>query len=219
MTTKSIQANSLLRALFTSQARVAILKLLFLNAGNRYYLREIATLSRQPVQAVQRELERLERAGLIQSVVEGNRKYFHANRQSPVFTELRTLLVKTAGLGALLEEHVRRVPGEIFLAFLFGSYARGEDTSDSDIDLLVIGKVSARQLTQALRPAREQVAREINPVVITESEFSSRFARGDHFLNTVLREPKIFLVGGQDDLDRLAGAGALAAAPDEPQGS
>jgi predicted nucleotidyltransferase len=114
---------------------------------------------------------------------------------------------------------VRRVPGGISLAFLFGSYARGEDTADSDIDLMVIGKISGRTLTQALAPARERLAPEINPVVITESEFSNRLGRGDHFLGTVLREPKTFLIGGQDDPDRLAGAGALAATPDEPQGN
>ena len=219
MTTKSIQADSLLRALFTSQARIAILKLLFLNAGDRYYLREIATLAQQPVQAVQRELDRLERASLLQSTVEGNRKYVQANRQSPVFPELRALLVKTAGLGALLEAHVRRAPGEIALAFLFGSYARGEDTAASDIDLPVIGDISGRALTRALGPARKRLTREINPVVMTEAEFRSRLAQGDHFLRSVLKEPKTFLIGGQDDLERLASPGTLAATPDQPKGT
>lgn len=219
MTTKRIQASPPLRALFTSQARIAILELLFLNAGDRYYLREIATLARQPVHAVQRELDRLERAGLLKSTVEGNRKYFQANKRSPVFPDLRALLVKTAGLGDLLQEHVRRAPGEISLAFLFGSYARGEHTADSDIDLLVIGTISGRALSHALGPARESLAREINPVVMTQDEFRTRLAHGDHFVHSVVREPKTFLIGGQDDLERLASAGAIAAASDEPKGS
>jgi predicted nucleotidyltransferase len=151
--------------------------------------------------------------------MEGKRRYSWANRHSPVFAELRALLVKTAGLGALLEEHVRRAFGEIALAFLFGSYARGEDNADSDIELLIIGKLSGRALTQALRPARERLTREINPVVMTEGEFRRRLSEGDHFLHSVIQEPKTFLIGGEDDLEQLTGAGTSAAAPDQPQGN
>ena len=89
MTTKSIRNDPILQALFTSQARVEVLKLFFLRSSGRHYLREISSLTDQPVRAIQRELARLEDADLLVSSVEGNRKYFNANRQSPVFSEIR----------------------------------------------------------------------------------------------------------------------------------
>jgi DNA-binding transcriptional ArsR family regulator len=205
MTTKSIQPKSLLKALFTSQARIAILKLLLLNAGDRYYLREIATLAQQPVQAVQRELARLERAGLLQSTVEGNRKYYQANREGPAFPELKALLVKTEGLGDLLLEHLHREKASIEVAFLFGSYVRGEEASSSDIDLMVIGNISARKLANVLKPAGDELRREINPVLMSAGELVDKVAQGNTFILNVLQGPKIFLIGGEHELGQLAG--------------
>jgi predicted transcriptional regulator len=126
MTTKSIQNDPILEALFTSQARVEILKLLFLISSNRHYLREIATLTKQPVRAVQRELARLEAAGLVQSWTEGNRKYFQADRDLSVFPEIRALLMKTAGMKELVQQHLLEAVDSIQIAFLFGSYASGK---------------------------------------------------------------------------------------------
>lgn len=211
MTTKSIQKDPILEALFTSQARVEILKLLFLGSSTRHYLREIAVLTGQPLRAVQRELARLESAGLIQSIREGNRKYFHANRESSVFSELRALLLKTAGLGNLLVEHLSFEPKSILVAFLFGSFARGTETATSDVDLLVIGDITGRDLSRLLTPAREKLGREINPVIMSYDEMLEKIARQDHFLKTVLREPKTFIIGGENELQELISAGASEA--------
>jgi len=219
MTKKTIHSSLVAESLITSRARLAVLKLLLLSSGQRFYLREIAERTGLPVRAVQLEVARLEASGLLESELEGRRKYYRANRLAPVFPEVRTLLVKTVGLGDLLAEHVRQATGEVALAFLFGSFARGDDTGASDVDLLVIGSISGLSLSKALTPARESLAREVNPVLMTEAEFGRRLAQGDHFLHSVLAEPKTFLVGGQDDLERLAGPGPLAAAPNQPQGS
>jgi len=205
MTTKRIRTGQVLEALFTSQARVAVLKLLLLNAHGRYYMREIAALTRQPVQAIQRELARLEAAGLLSATVEGNRKYYQANRQASVFPELRALLLKTVGLGDFLRRHVEKSRTSIAQAFLFGSHARGTDHASSDIDLLVIGEASGRELAALLAPAREHLGREINAVTMTPAEFREKVAEENPFVLNVLREPKIFLIGGEDELRELAG--------------
>jgi len=207
MTTKSIHNHPVLEALFTSQARIEILKLLFLVSSNRHYLREIAALTKQPLQAVQRELARLEAAGLIQSLTEGNRKYFHANREISVFPEIRALLVKTAGISELVRENLIEAADSVQFAFLFGSYASGTETPSSDIDLMVIGDISSRSLAQILVPAREKLGLEINPVIMNLKELHKKFVSDDPFIKTVLFEPKTFLIGNEDELRAIASLG------------
>lgn len=205
MSTKSIRNSPILDALFTSQARVEVLKLFFLRSSGRHYLREIATLTEQPVRAIQRELARLEGAQILQSYREGNRKYFQANRDSPVYSELRSLLVKTVGLGDIIGRELAEELGTIRAAFLFGSYARGTESSTSDIDLMIIGSISSRELSRLLTPAKEILGREINPIVMHADEFREKVAQEDPFIQSVLQEPKTFLVGGDNELRDLAG--------------
>lgn len=205
MTTKSIQNDPILEALFTSHARVEVLKLFFLSSSSRHYMREIATLTNQPIRAVQRELARLEEAEILQSTKEGNRKYFQANRGSPVFSELRSLLVKTAGLGNTIKRALLEKPGLIKVAFLFGSFARGTESSTSDIDLMIIGSISSRELSRLLTPAKEILGREINPIIMHAHELREKVTQEDPFVQSILQEPKTFLVGGDDELRDLAG--------------
>jgi len=205
MTTKSIQNAPILDALFTSQARVEVLKLFFLRSSGRHYLREISSLTDQPVRAIQRELARLEDAGLLISSVDGNRKYFRANRQSPVFPDLRALMVKTAGIGDQLKKVLQERSDAIRSAFIFGSFARGSETSTSDIDLMVISDITSRELSGYLSPLKAELDRELNPVTIRVHEFQDNVEKGDSFTQTIMEEPKIFLIGDEDGLQALAG--------------
>ncbi|HLC05400.1 MAG TPA: nucleotidyltransferase domain-containing protein [Anaerolineales bacterium] len=212
MTTKRIRARSLLECLFTSQARVAVLELLLLNASDRFYLRQIAALTGQPVRAVQREVGRLTSAGLLKETRDGNRKYYQANREASVFPELRGLLLKTVGLGEVLREGIQGSPSDISLAFLFGSFARGTEDTSSDIDLMVIGNAPARDLANLLSSPGRTLGREINLVTMRPEELTERASTEDPFVQRVLREPKVFLVGTEDELREVAGSGASAAA-------
>lgn len=205
MTTKSIQNAPVLDALFTSQARVEVLKLFFLRSSGRHYLREISSLTEQPVRAIQRELARLEDAGLLISSVEGNRKYFRANRQSPVFPDLRALMVKTVGIGDQLKKILQERSDAIRSAFIFGSFARGSETSTSDIDLMVLSDMTSRELSGYLSPLKAELDRELNPVTIRVHEFQDNVEKGDSFTQTIMEEPKIFLIGDEDGLQALAG--------------
>jgi hypothetical protein len=167
MTTKSIQNDPILEALFTSQARVEIRKLLFLISSSRHYLREIATLTKQPVRAVQRELARLETAGLVQSWTEGNRKYFQADRDLYVFAEIRSLLMKTAGMKEFVQQHLLEAADSIQIAFLFGFFASGKEMPSSDIDLMIIGQGDPRPRDQS----RDYEPRRIPPESLRQGSF------------------------------------------------
>jgi predicted nucleotidyltransferase len=205
MTTKSIQRDPIIEALFTSRARVEVLKLFFLRSSGRHYVREIASLTDQPVRAVQRELARLEEGGLLMSELDGNRKYYRANRNAPVFSELRSLLVKTAGLTEEIKARLLYQSESIKLAFIFGSYAKDEEGSQSDVDLLVIGSISARALSGLRVSLKEELEREINPTVLPIDEYKEKLHAGDPFILSVIQEPKIFLIGDEDELEALAG--------------
>jgi predicted nucleotidyltransferase len=194
-----------LEELFSSQARVAILKLLLLNAGRRFYLREVASLTDQPVRAVQRELAKLERIGLISHEVDGNRKYYQVDKDCPIFPELKSIFLKTVGLGDVLREHLSGRVGDIEVALIYGSYASGQERLDSDVDLFVVGTIGARELSGVLATAKSDLAREINPVIMTRQEFAAKVASGNHFVLSLLEEPKTFLVGNAEDLEALAG--------------
>jgi predicted nucleotidyltransferase len=211
MTTKRIHTSPILAALFTSRARVEILALLLLNPSDRRYLREVASLTHQPLQAAQRELARLEGAGIVTATTEGNRKYYQANRQSPVFPEMKSLLLKTAGLGDLFREHLRGKRDSIQLAFIFGSYARGAEGASSDIDLMVVGEITGRELAKLLAPLRETSGREVNTVCMKPAEFRAKTRQVKSFLREILREPKIYLMGGEDELGRLVVSGKAQA--------
>ncbi len=195
----------MLEQIFSSQARVAIMKLFLLNPSNRYYLRQVASLAGQPVRAVEREVARLEGVGLLSHTFEGNRKYYQVQKDCPIFPELKSIFLKTVGLGDALREYIERVEGAIRVAFIYGSYARDQETRLSDIDLFVVGAVTARQLSGVLAEATSQLAREINPVMMTPEEFAAKVASGNHFVLSILEQPKTFLVGNAENLESLAG--------------
>ena len=207
MTTKRIRPDPILGALFTSRARVEILQLLLLNPADRRYLREVASLAHVPLQAAQRELARLEAAGLLTAITEGNRKYYQANRESPIFPEIKSLLMKTVGLGDLFRQHLLEKSDSILVAFIYGSYARGSEESSSDIDLMVVGQITGRELAKLLAPVRETSGREVNTVSMTPTEFRAKAGKGNSFLADVVQGPKIFLIGGEHELGGLASAG------------
>jgi predicted nucleotidyltransferase len=178
-------------------------------------LREIATLTQQPVRAIQRELARLEKVGILQSQREGNRKYFSANRESPVFPEMRALFVKTAGFGEVIKEKLLEESDSIQIVFLFGSYARGMESVSSDVDLMVIGSITGRDLSRLLKPAKETLGRELNPTIMHVQEFQEKVAKKDPFVLNVLKEPKIFLIGGESELREMASGRAAATTQDD----
>ena len=185
------------------RTRGQILSLLFGHPDESFYLRQIVRLTSVGLGAAQRELTYLCQAGMLQRKVQGRQVYFQADRQSPVFTDLQGLVLKTVGVAGVLTRALALFENRVEAAFLFGSLTKGSFDSRSDIDVMVIGDVSFGETVAALTSAQEELMREINPVVFPSDEFRQKVARGDHFLITVLREPKIFLMGSEHELRRL----------------
>jgi len=168
------------------------------------------------VGAVQRGLNQLTAADLIRRAVQGRQVYFQANREAPIFPELRGLFAKTAGLADVLREALAQLGERALVALVFGSAPRGELRASSDIDLLVIGDASFQDVVEALAGAQERLGREINPNVYPPSEVRKKLRAKHHFLTTVLSEPRMYILGGDDELVRLGAKWLADKTPDQP---
>jgi len=190
---------SSLGVLLLGRTRLSILSLLLPQPSRRLYLREIVRITGAGQGGVQRELEKLTRAGILTKTREGNLTYYEANRSSPVFEDLKGLVEKTAGIAGALRAALLPLADSIEHAFLYGSIARGEETAQSDVDLMVIGAVSFLAVVSAVSPLQESLGREINPAVFSSQEFRERLAQGDHFLSRVMRQDRVDLIGGNHE--------------------
>lgn len=197
-------ADDKITAVLFGKVRKAILGLLFANPQKSYFLREIIRAVGAGTGAVQRELANLAQAGILNRNTSGRQVYFQANSSCPVFPELSALFLKTVGAPGLIKTALDPLVGLISFAFIYGSMARNEHGPDSDVDLLVVGNISLGQVVAACSSVQNQLAREINPSVYPMKEFVQKLTSGHHFLNSVINEPKIFLIGDEDELKRLA---------------
>ncbi len=190
----------MLDALFSSKARVKLLKLLLLNPDCRYYLRELAQKTDLSIYSVQVEVKRLTAAGILEKETSGRQTYYKINEHCPIVPELRSIFTKTTGVADVLKASLTEISDHIDYAFIYGSFAKGTQVQDSDVDLMVVGNVEFREVVSSLRSAQDDLGREINPSVYSLAEFGDRVVRNDHFISTVLGEPKIFMIGEEDGL-------------------
>ncbi len=183
------------------EARQAILARTHLDPTREFYLRELVRLTGFAPRTVQEEVDRLVAGDLLAERRSGNRRYLTAQKRHPLFRAIREIVIKTVGLIDILRDTLGT--RGIDFALVFGSIAEGTDKSLSDVDLLVIGKLGLRETVRRLTPAQDQLEREINPVVWTRKEFQRRLTKSDHFLTSVLRGPRLMVVGtvvpGVDD--------------------
>ncbi len=200
----TLPENDTLSKTLFSKTRRALLSLLYSHVDDAYYLRQIVRAAGVGLGAVQRELKQLSDAGIVRRIVRGYQVYYQANPQCPVFTELKNLVLKTVGVGAALQAALAPLVDRIDVAFIYGSIARSEEHRDSDVDVLVVGKITFAEIVSSLSEAQKAIGREINPTVYPPAEFRSKLAAGHHFLNTVLKGPMFFVVGGKRELARLA---------------
>lgn len=191
----------MLKILFP-KVRRKILTLLLMNPDRGFHLRELIRALDCGKGAVERELASLTGAGILQLTRRGNLTIYRANRSSPVFPELHGLILKTDGLIDVIRCSLQEVSG-IRLALIFGSVASGRMDGFSDIDVMIVGDVSFAEISAALLHAQEQIGREIAPTVYSIQEFQSRLEEKHHFLTRVFSSPKIMLIGGEHELERL----------------
>jgi predicted nucleotidyltransferase len=193
-------AHGLADALF-AKVQQRVLGVLFGNPGRSFYANEVIGLAHSGTGAVQRELARLEAAGLVTATRIGKQKHYQANQASPVFQELRALVLKTSGLVDVLREALAPAEGLIRAAFVYGSVAKGEDRAASDIDLMVIGDdLTYADLFAALEDASTRLGRKIAPTIYSPTELARRMKQDNSFVTRVLDQPKLWLIGGERDL-------------------
>ena len=126
----------------------------------------------------------------------GNQKHYQANASAPIFEELRSLVLKTSGLVDVLREALAPLAGQIDLAFVYGSVAKGKDTAKSDIDLMVISeKVAYADLFAVLEPATNRLRRTVNPTLYSRMELDRRILNDNAFIKCVLAQPKLWVIG------------------------
>jgi predicted nucleotidyltransferase len=194
------RTTSLGDALFTG-TRKWLLGALYGNPARSFYARELIGLARSGSGAIQRELERLTQSGLVTMHPIGNQKHYRANPESPVFAELCALTRKTFGLADPLREALEPLTPGIRAAFVYGSVAKREDTASSDIDLMVIAdKLSYGELLGALEPLTRTIGRRVNPTVMTPRDWTKRLATRSAFATRVMAQPKIWIIGSDDEL-------------------
>lgn len=193
--------------LFPLQYRGKALALLLLQPQRALHVREIARLTGTVAGTMNRELDRLQRAGLLEKRRVGNQLQFCANMQHPVFPELSALLRKTIGLADVLTLALMPAADRIVVAFVFGSIARAGETAASDVDVIIIGRVEFGEAIHLLYDAQSDLQREINPKVYSPDEWAASAVAQSPFMQDVLLKPKLFVMGAQCDLDQLAQPG------------
>jgi predicted nucleotidyltransferase len=166
-----------------------------------WYLSDLAKHLEVRPSSLQRELSSLVAAGVLRRRRDGNRVYFQPDPACPFLDELQGLMVKTVGLVDVLREALTPLSKRIAWAFVYGSIARGEEISSSDIDLMVIGDVGLATLTTPLQRVEEQLQRPVNPTVYAQAEVAKKLQAAHHFLHEVFTREKLFVLGCADELE------------------
>jgi predicted nucleotidyltransferase len=196
-------------------SRQAVLATLLIQPDRRWYLSDLAHHLHVQPSSLQRELASLTEGGILHREPDGNRVYYRANTAYPLFPELRSIFIKTTGLA----DHIRAVLNPFFdrieFSFIYGSVARGERTANSDADIMVIGSVGLSDLATPLRELERTLAIPVNVAVYSTQEFVTKWKQENHFLRTILREPKIFLKGSDDELAIAVGGSENQSTYDE----
>src|SRR3984893_1776258 len=177
-----------------SKARQKLLAYYFTNPTTRHHLRDLAERLSVDPSNLSKELSRLEREGLFRSEVNGRQKYFQLNREYPLFNEVRSIIAKTIGAVPLLAESLKKIEG-VEEAYLYGSFARNQQSAADAVEVLVIGKPKSETLAETVQKLERQLGREINYTVLTRKELESRRGRKDPFLENIWHNKRVLLVG------------------------
>ena len=192
---------STLSGILSSRVRAEIFRLLFGLNEKELHMREMERQAALSLGTIRQDLQKLVKLDLVKARRDGNRLYYRANPDHPLFPEIRNLVLKTAGLVEVIKSALDREGIEA--AFIFGSLARSKERAGSDVDLMVIGTIGLRSLSSRLAGVSEQIGREINPHALSIEEFRRRKQNGNHFLSNVIESPKLFIIGSENDLETM----------------
>ena len=186
-----------------SPYRRQLLAKLFLRPDEQFHVRELARMTGISAGSLHRELKAMAESGLLVREKIGNQVFYRADSHCTIYEELAAIFRKTIGLAYLLRDALSGLAGKIQVAFVFGSMASGQQDAASDIDVCVLGEASLLEVVKALSCVQEELRREINPVAMTVKKFLEQSVKQDRFVGRVLSEPKVFVVGSEDELAKL----------------
>jgi len=187
----------IINRLFSSKIRTKLLDVFLSVPEARFYIRQLERKINEEAKNISRELQNLESLGLLVSKKQGNQKYYSVNEDFFLFPELKGIIFKTTGILGLLKEATAKLKG-IETAFIYGSYAQGEETASSDVDLMIIGKPDLTELNEEVRRIEKQLNREINYMCFDREEYEERKKTKDAFITEVLSHEKVMLIGSKD---------------------
>jgi len=193
------QNNSLLERIFSSRVRIRLLSHFLLHPDARDHIRALANEVDAQYSAVWKELNNLEKAGLLQSEEVGGRRVFRLNTRAAIIPELRNILLKTTGVGDLIRRAFRDFEG-VEAAFIFGSFAEGTIDAESDLDLMIIGDLEVAAVAPVIDDLEGEIARSVNYILLTRKEWNSRIEENDPLIANIKKASKIMLIGTQDDI-------------------
>ena len=188
-----------LLAILLPRARRAILAELFTRPDDRLHLRELERRTGLNAKGLMRELHTLTEAGILTAQRSGNRVYYRANPDCPIYSELRALVQKTADLAGVLKRALEPLADRIALAYIYGSHATGEAGPQSDIDLMLVGELALSDIASPVAQAERELSREISPTLYSPDEYRCRARDEDGFVAKVHRGVKIILLGDTDE--------------------
>ena len=186
-----------------SRVRAEIFRILFGPRREAVHLRELQRQTGFAVGTVRQDVEKLVKLDLVSRHKDGNRVYYAANEKHPLVMDIRRIVLKTTGLVDVLREAL--ADKAIRCVFVFGSIATGTDKAGSDIDVMVIGEIGLRRVATLLSGVADRLGREVNPFVLTPDEFGKRVREKEHFVDSVMRSEKLFVIGSMHELETMAG--------------
>lgn len=197
------KAKDISAVLFPGTKR-KILALFFLNPDQEYYFSEVVRLTGTRQGVIQRELKSLTEAEILTSEKRGRQKFYAVNRKHPIFQDLRNIIFKTYGVIGRILQALEPFGEQIKVAFVYGSFARGEEVSGSDLDLFVVGDIGLDELVSDLSNVEQAIGREINPTLFSVAEFKKKWSQNNHFIRSMDDAEKEFVIGSHDEFRRLA---------------
>ena len=191
----------MLEKLFTSKARVKILELLIFDPLSEFHLRDISRRVNVSAPYVRKEMDQLKKINLVKEVVKGNLKLYRINKDSPIIEDIKRIFIKTDSLGNLLFEELSEI-SKINYALIYGSFARGEETENSDIDLLIVGSLDEEKLVPRIGEIEKRIAREVNYILWTPEEFKKKVKERQNLVFDIIDKPFIMLIGDRNEFRR-----------------
>jgi len=201
LTSKMDNMTSKMDRLFGSKTRVSLLCKLLMNPDRSFYIRELSKELKIPYGMLYKEEKNLVVLGIVNEEKKGKVTLVSVNKNLPYFAELKSLMVKTVGLGDLLRTTLSELKG-IRYALVYGSFALGEVSGSSDVDLLIIGSVVEEGVLNVVGRVEKEVGREINYILWSEEEFMKRVKSGHHLVKDIVSKPVIMLVGDEGEFRR-----------------